>query len=274
MRIYEVFQGESLTIPFRIADQLGQPITTYTGDEALATDVWAGGNREEAFSPDTTWIDPTQGSVLITITAAQSAGMARGRYQLYSTIAAGSDPVAILKAALDVLPTPATETALPVYTTYQDLLDYAPWIGDLAPAEGHAGFARQQGMAREWLDEIIISRYGVGDTAPMIGSPGFMNWSMFIGSVDFAPSKYLRDQLAGNALLIQPKTREIVACRALFYICRPQLGCVGDTPYRDLAADFSRRANSLVKTYRAEIDLPPMDGWADIIVRCGSTNLR
>jgi hypothetical protein len=274
MRVYEVFQGEGQAIPFAIADGLGKVITTYTGAEALATDIWPGGNRESAFAAATTWIEPTAGSVLITISAAQSAELARGRYQIYSTLTeAGADPVAILKAWLDVLPTPATELALPTYTTYQDLLDYAPWIGDLAPPEGQAGFLRQQGMAREWLDEIIVQRYGVGDTAPMIGSPGFGNWSMFGSAVDFAPSRYLRDRLAEDTLIVQPKTREICACRALFYILRPQLGCVGDTPYRDLAADFSRRATSMVKTYRAEIDLNH-DGWADIIVRCGSTNLR
>jgi hypothetical protein len=168
---------------------------------------------------------------------------------------------------------PGTQPATPVYTTFADLLDHAPWVGDLQAEESATWFLRQQGMAREWLDEIIIQRYGVGDTAPMIGSPGFMNWSMFVGSVDFAPSKYLRDMLALNTLIVQPKTREIVACRALFYITRPQIGSIGDMPYRTLAQDFARRASSMVQTYRAEIDLNA-DGWADIIVRCGSTNLR
>ncbi len=249
--------------------------TQFVETDALTASVSIGLGQPSLIAPAVAWLDAPSARFRVSFADADTPGILQvGTYRIQALASRGGRSGLILDARLEITAVAGTDAPIPVYTTYADLLDHAPWIGDLQAAESATWFLRQQGMAREWLDEIIVARYGVGDTAPMIGSPGFMNWSMFVGSVDFAPSKYLRDQLALNTLIIQPKTREICACRALFYICRPQIGGVGDMPYRVLAQDFARRASSLVKTYRAEIDLPPMDGWADIIVRCGSTSLR
>jgi hypothetical protein len=266
--------GTSRDFPLQAQNLDGSIPTTFLDTDALSATVAIGAGQPSLLAPAIAWIDAPTAQFQVSFYDADTPGvLSRGQYRIQAEATRAGRSSLILDAILEITAVPGTEPVIPVYTTYADLTDHAPWIADLQAPESATWFLRQQGMAREWLDEIIVQRYGVGDTAPMIGTPGFANWSMFAGSIDFAPSKYLRDQLAGNTLIIQPKTREIVACRALFYILRPQLGCVGDTPYRELAADFARRATSMVKTYRAEIDLNH-DGWADIIVRCGSTSLR
>jgi hypothetical protein len=246
---------------------------TFSGGDAIASTVSMGLGEPVILQPATAWDVPASATFTISFNNADTAAMKPGIYQLQTKATHGGRTFLLLNARLELQSVPGTGMEIPVYTAYSDLEDLAPWVGDLHADEDETWFLRQQGMAREWLDEILISRYAIGDTAPMIGSPGFGLWSMFAAAVDFAPSKWLRDQIKANTLIVQPKTIELVACRALFYICQPQLGKQGDVPYRDLARQFAKRASDLVKTYRAEIDLNN-DGYADIIISCGSTSLR
>lgn len=270
--------GKSRDFDLQAQNVDGTIPTIFLATDTLACTVAIGRGQPPLITlapPSIQWLDAPTAQFRVSFSNADTAGKLNpGRYYIQADAIRGARSDQILDAWLQILPVPGTDPPVPTYTTYPDLQDYAPWIGDLQAAESATGFVRQQGMARAWLDQIIISRYSVGDTAPIIGSPGFANWSMFIGTVDFAPSKWLRDQLALNTLIVQPLTREIVACQALFYITQPQIGSIGDTPFVKISQHFSRRASSLVKTYRTEIDLLPQDGWADIIVRCGSTNLR
>jgi hypothetical protein len=90
---------------------------------------------------------------------------------------------------------------------------------------------------------------------------------------DPIPSKWLRDQLALNTLIVTGDTIEIVAKKALAYLCADQVGQDGTNPYQELGRTFARDAHNLLKTYRAEVDLDG-DGNADLVVPCGATNLR
>src|SRR5262249_49571076 len=138
-------------------------ITSYNGTETLATEVWPGGNRANGFSPSTTWSDHTEGKVQIAITAAQTAGLALGRYQVYSTLTApASDPVAILIAQLDVVATPGTTPAPTSYCSYADLLKYGRgWLRQLQTDDDEAGFAEQLGRARSWIEDLAHAHYRV-----------------------------------------------------------------------------------------------------------------
>jgi hypothetical protein len=259
-------------------DLQGQNLDGSIPSDFLATDflygtIWTGNAQPPLLTPALTWLDAPTCQFRMSLENADSAGLGVGIYHCQATATRSGRSAMILDGMLEVLRAAGTDTAIAVYTTYQDLLDHAPWVQDLHSEEAEYGFARQQGMAREWLDEILIQRYHYGDTAPMIGSPGFGLWSMFAGGVDFAPSKWIRDQLAANTLMVRGKIRELVACRALYYICNAQLGKAGDESYRALGKEFARRATNLVKTTRFELDLNG-DEFADIIIDGGSTNLR
>ena len=43
------------------------------------------------------------------------------------------------------------------------------------------------------------------------------------GGQDPYPSKWLRDQLANNSLIVRDQTKEITAKLAIWYVCSPQL---------------------------------------------------
>jgi hypothetical protein len=259
-------------------DLQGQNLDGSIPGNFLATDtlqgtIWAGNATPPLLTPAVTWIDAPTCQFRLSLENTQSAGLGVGIYHVQATATRAGRSALVLDGMLEVLRAAGLDVALPVYTTYQDLLDHAPWIQDLYSEEAEYGFTRQQGMAREWLDEILINRYHYGDTAPMIGSPGFGLWSMFAGGVDFAPSKWIRDQLDANTLMVRGKTKECVAKRSLYYILMPQLGKAGDISYRQIAREFARSASDLVKSTRFELDLNG-DGFADIIISGGSTNLR
>jgi hypothetical protein len=94
---------------------------------------------------------------------------------------------------------------------------------------------------------------------------------------DAGPSKWLRDMLALDALIVRDQTREIAARLSTWYFCSPQLSRL-DEEEVELARRCRREAEELLKIYRAEIDLPDQagrrDGYADIVINCGATSLR
>ena len=104
---FKVSQGASLPIPLvTIRDSSGAAITTYDGTETLATEVWPGGNFPGDFTLTTTWVTPSAGTIqLASISAAQSAGLAVGRYEgLTRLTPSGSDPIDVYRFTVDVLP--------------------------------------------------------------------------------------------------------------------------------------------------------------------------
>jgi hypothetical protein len=269
----QVAQGTARDYDLQAQNFDGTIPTTFLSTDALAATVWSGNAQPPLLTPVVTWLDAPTARFRLSITNEGSKLLGVGMYHVQATATRSGESALILDGMLEVLRAAGTDLVIPVYTTYQDLLDHAPWIQDLHSEEAEYGFTRQQGLAREWLDEILVNRYHYGDTAPMIGSPGFGLWSMFAGGVDFAPSKWLRDQLDANTLMVRGKTREMVAKRALYYILLPQLGKAGDISYRQIAREFARSSSDLVKTTRFELDLNG-DGFADIIISGGSTNLR
>jgi hypothetical protein len=261
--------GDTWTVP--IVDTNGVAIA-YAGTEALAAKVWPGGTRAALLTLVPAWSSAPAGLTTLTITAAQSASLTPATYQVQCSVADASGTHTYYLGQLQVLPAPGTAVAAPSYCSIDDLREYAAWIDDLQSGTDQAGFAVQVGRARSWLDEILVSRWKYLGFAPQLGTPGWGAWSLY-GGRDPMPSKWLRDQLANNLLMVTDTTREVTAKKALSYICRAQLGKNGDHSYQDLARGFAFEANELVKTYRAEIDLNG-DGFADVYINCGATNLR
>jgi hypothetical protein len=261
--------GDSWTVP--ILDASGNAIT-YTGLETLSGDIWPGGTRASLVTLTPTWLDPAAGTTTVSITGTNTTSLSVATYIVRATVDDGNGPKTYYRGSLKILASPGSSAAPATYISDDDLRDYAPWIDALQADSDQTGFGTQCGKARSWLDEILITRWKYISFAPQLGTPGWGTWSLY-GGRDPMPSKWLRDQLAANLLMVRDLTKEVVAKRALYYICKAQLGRNGDHAYQDLARGFAFEANELVKTYRAEIDLNG-DGYADVYINCGASNLR
>jgi hypothetical protein len=266
--VYEVFQGTALGITFQIADGDGNVVTTYTGGEALATEVWPGGNRADGFNPVTSWVDHVDGKVQITISAAQTTDLALGRYQIYTTLeATGRDPVAILIAQLDVVATPGMTPAPATYCSYQDLLKYArSWLRQLQTSDDEAGFAEQLGRARSWIEDLAHAHYRVAAMTMVIGSQAFGPRR------SGARSTWLTEQLAANTLMITDQIVEAAAKKALAFICEGQIGpSESSAAYARLARMYHSQADYLGTCLTLSLDTNG-DGFPDVNIDCSCTD--
>lgn len=245
----------------------------FTAADTPAATVWAGRDRPALLTPAAAWVDDsTCVAIRVAFRKADTLALAPAFYPVDVQVlpAGGLDPIDVASVTLQVLAAPGSTAAGRSYATLQDLQDWAPWILTAEDLDVDlAGFARQLERATSWLDDVIVALWKPASYQPTIGQPGYGAWLANGFQADAPESVYLRGLLDGGALLIRDKTRELVACKAIGLVC---LGQVADK-YRRLGREYSRRASSLLKTYRAEID-PDSNGYASIIVHCGSTNLR
>jgi hypothetical protein len=285
MATWQLDQGSGDTWTVPTTDSDGNAVA-YSGFEVLSGKLWPGGGLAPAYSFTPTWgtaaYPGTAGAALgltsVTIPGSVTATLAAQTYRVVCTVTDSGGAHDYYRGYLQILADPAAVAAPPVYCSIDDLRDHAAWIDDLQAESDLAGFARQRGSARAWLDAIILARYagsgGGGSAGMQLGNPGSGAWSLGSGGGGGeGVSKYLRDQLALDLLIVTDQVREITAKRALHYICRGQVGRGDERPYEALARSFARDAEEAVKTYRAEVDLGG-DGYADIIVNCGATSLR
>jgi hypothetical protein len=264
----EVFQGAAMTIPFQIADADGNVITSYGGTEALVCEVWPGGNRANSFFPVITWVNNALGEVLITISAADTAGVAIGRYQVYATLTpAMQDPVAILVTTIDVSATPGTTPTPTTYCSYQDLLKYGrSWIRQLQTSDDEAGFAEQLGRARSWIEDLAHAHYRVAAMTMVIGSQAFGPRR------SGARSTWLQEQLDANTLILTDQIREASAKKALAFICEGQVGpAEGQAAYARLARMYHSQADYLGTCLTLSLDTNN-DGFPDVNIDCSCTD--
>lgn len=260
--------GDSWTVP--IVDEDGAALV-YTGNEPLTGKVWPGGERASVITLTPTWLTPASGLTTVAIPGSATS-ITPARYRVVTTVYDAGGAHDYYRGWLEILADPGSEVVTPSYCTISDLRDQAAWIDDLQAESDQAGFAKQLGKARKWLDDLIVSRFKYENALLTPGQPGYGAYSMF-GRFDMPPSKWLRDQLDANLLMVREQTVELCALRALWLICSGQIGREADSPYQSLARSFLRRADNLVKTYRAEIDLDG-DGYPEITINCGQSSLR
>lgn len=258
-----------------LVDESGNVVTTFLGSETLSATIWAGDSEASLATPTASWISAPAGTIKLAVSAANIAALAVGWYRLSLAIVSGGRTYDAFQGVLQIVEAAAAAIVPPAYTTLADLRTYAPWIEELEILDSSGGFAREQGRARSWLDDILVSRWKPTTAMPQLGQPGWGAWLMGgAGMNDPLPSKWFRDQLALNTLIVRDQVKEICAKKAIAYICDSQLGRDSKTPFQDLARRFHRDSDQLVKVLRAEIDLLPQDGFADLVVNCGATNLR
>jgi hypothetical protein len=261
--------GDSWDVP--AVDSNGDPIA-YTGAELLSAKIWPGGLRAGLITLTPTWKTPASGITNLVITGVQTATLVPAIYRVVCTLTDAGGAHDYYRGDLEIFADPGTELVAPAYCTVADLRDHAAWIDDLQAESDQAGFARQLGKARKWLDDLIVNRYKYDNSLLAPGQPGYGAYSIF-GAYDVPPSKWLRDQLNANLLIVREQTIELCALRTLWLICSAQIGREAESPYQKLARGFLMRSENLAKTYRAEFDLDG-DGFAEITVNLGQTSLR
>lgn len=266
---YDVAQGASLPLsPIVLCDQSGNALTGYDGTETLSTTVWPGGNRAASFTASTAWVTPASGTIAIDITAAQTTGLAPGRYELLTRVTPpSSDPLDAYGCTIDVLPFVGTESAPTTYCAYSDLLRYGrSWLKQLQTSDDEAGFGEQLGRARSWLEDLAHAHYRVASMVMVVGSQAFGP------RISGARSTWLQDQLDANTLLVTDQVREAAAKKALAYICEGQIG-TGDSAaaYARLARMYHSQADYLGTCLTLSLDTNA-DGFADVNIDCSSTN--
>jgi hypothetical protein len=274
MDTWQVTPGIDARWTLTITGEDSDPITTYLGSEALTGSIRPGRAVAPVATLAPTWKDAARGLVSVPVPGAATAGLAAGSYLV--TVGLADASADVFEGILEVGYAAGTDALPPVYCSYDDLLDYADWIGKLWTPKDLTGFARQRGRARSYLDDTLVALWKGDTSAPAIGRPGLGGWLMG-GGQDAGPSKWLRDMLALDALIVRDQTREITARLSTWYVCSPQLSRL-DEEEVELARRCRREAEELLKTYRAEIDLPDQagrrDGYADIVINCGATSLR
>jgi hypothetical protein len=274
----KLVQGEDRTFPFVYTVDGSTPSTQFLGTDTLTGRVWAGGSTPTLFAPTVGWDADNGGyaaaAFTVAIAGTNTTGFTpAGVYRLQALATRSGQSEIILDADLEIASAPGTDTAPTFYTSLDDLLDYADWLTDLQTDRDVMGFTHQRARARSWFDGMIVSRWKWNSTSPTPGTPGYGGYSLY-GSYDPFPSKWLRDQLGANLVIVRDEIKEACAKRAIHYVCQRQIG-QGDSArdYARLARYFLRSSEELSKTIRVEIDLNG-DGYADFTVNLGATDLR
>jgi hypothetical protein len=265
---YSLTQGAALAVTVTLTDALGATITTYTGTEALTTAVWPGADRAAAFAAATAWIGAGAGTIQWSITDAQSAGLAPGRYQLLTRL---QDPiygwVDVYTATLDIAASAGSAAAPSTYTTLDDLLRFGrSWLRQLQTDDDQAGFAEQQHRARTWIEDLAHAHFRVAAMTMVIGSQAFGPRRSGARSV------WLQQQLDANYLMLTDQIREAAAKKALAYICEGQVG-LGEQAgqYARLARLYHGQADYLGSCLTLSLDTNG-DGFPDVNIDCSSTD--
>ncbi len=169
--------------------------------------------------------------------------------------------------SLTITPAPA-----PVYCTYEDMLELAPWIGDLQSVlQDETGFAKQRAHARQKLDQCILLSYR-GHTVGQFGTHSDLAYGWGYGggkrrSVLTSPT--IRQWLDSNFLIVRDAITRTCAHWAIADVCLAQMGRGGH--YVSYGAWHRREGDKLASCTTVEMDING-DGLAEIGVPLGSTN--
>lgn len=269
---YTLLSGRKFQQPIQLADSRGLPVVGFDGSEVLTTTVWPGGDRSASFVATTTWLSPSAAQILILITAAQSATLAPGRYQLETTAtAAGDDPEDVYGCTLDVQSGPGTATAPRTYTTLQDLRDHQRgWLDTILTDDDQAGFIRQQAMARDWIGDLAHAHYRVASLAMVVGGQAFGPRR------SGARSQWLQEQLDADRLIVSPQVIKACAMRALAHICEGMIGGGGipgggGVSFGSLTKYYRSESDYIASTMTLQIDADG-DGYGEIVIDLSCTD--
>lgn len=203
-------------------------------------------NSAGAAQPLAAWDAATPGLIDLYLSPAQTQSLAAG---FYSVTVRVDDPAGgyreVLLLELEVVAPPVA--APPAYCEYRDLLDHGGgWLTAVpVRADLVAGFARQRGLARGWLDGVILAHWDGSGC-------GLHGWGAGPGR-----EAYLRGVLDRGGLILTPQVVRIAALKSLAFVARAQTGqptADSVSPYAGWAADYDREADRQARCLVAGID--------------------
>jgi hypothetical protein len=268
MERLKVSQGIALDRVGTARDSKGAAFTGYTDSTVLAGVVWAGDDRAPLITFTPTWVDATLGTYHIQLTAAQTAALDVGSYTLTVRTADGAGE--LIRAVLEVGPSPGTAAPLFSYITYQQMMVFSQGqIDRLQDAvSDETGFAEQRNQASLEFDAWVLARYqpvpGRSRRYVESGGSGAGSYRTFAPGPanDPAPSRStIRGYLGTTKLLLNADVVECIAHLALAIIYLGQPG--RDNPYREQGN--SERQLALVCFRRALVEFDTnADGVAEV----------
>jgi hypothetical protein len=265
--LFSTVQGSAESRQFRLTDNTGTGVTTFTGSESLSAKLYAGDDIASSITPTLAWGTPPV--VTLTIAAnATSSLTAQPGYILAFTV--GS--VTRLMGRVTILPASASTAALSTRVSYNDLrrLDGAS-LEALITSTDQAGFAEQRHLARKNTDDIIQRHYRRGyerrqDTLDhlMDDFGGFYR----SGSHDAELQEWLDED--GRLILTTPngqRLKDAEAYYALHLVYSAQMTERPDDAYSAKARRYKILSGNLYAQCMAEIDTTATaDGVADIVI--------
>lgn len=250
-----VAQGLSSLWTLTIRGPSGAAYTGYTGSEPLSGSVRVGRDSPPLIVLDPTWIDATLGTIALPLPGAVTRALETGRYLVQVALADGSAD--LFEGFLQVNYSPGMASTLPVYGSYDDLLDRAPWIATLQKNTDLAGFARQRHQARAWFEDLVHrhDRGGSGlstDFAfvPGISFGGSYGWGWRGGG----KSRELQIWLDAGRLDVTAQVIDAVSCYAIALVCQRQISSAGSDGYERAAQKWFGLAEAAAMTTTVEID--------------------
>ncbi len=155
----KVRQGAAIRIPLTVQKKVPggfEPVADYfTGVEEIEAFVWPGDDRARAATLPSGWTDAPMRELHVDVTAEASAALAVGWYQGVVTRPDLAQDLAYFE--LEVEATPGSASAPAAYHTYADLTAVLPYVKDLADQmQEQSGFAEVAGLAKRWIDGIIL----------------------------------------------------------------------------------------------------------------------
>jgi hypothetical protein len=250
-----VAQGLSSTWTLTIRGPSGAAFTGYAGTEALTGSVRLGRDAPALIVLAPTWLDAAAGTIKLVIPGAVTTALDVGRYLVQVSLADGSAD--LFEGFLAVNYSPGMATTLPVYGTYGDILDRAPWIDKLQKDTDLAGFARQRYQARKWFEDLIHrhDRGGSGLSTDFAFVPGIsFGGSLGMGYRGGGRSRELQGWLDANRLDLTDAVIDAVTCYAIALVCQRQVSSAGSDGYARAARKWFDLAEAAAMTITVEID--------------------
>lgn len=267
MNRLEIIRGASASWTFRGMPRVGASTPEGFGfADPIAAELWAGDDRATTFAPAVAWVDAEACTFRVSIVGAQSAQLEPSAgYQVYVYATAAGERIPLARAALTVQGSPGSADGPKVYCTTEDLEAACGWLPTLTNlAADQAGFARQRGEAREWLDALILAAYRpIGQSSHLYGGLGY-------GGALQADPTMIAALAADGLVLTGPRGRKAVAACAAYAVHLVLRGS-GDKDLRADGAAFKRSARAKVANLIVDVDTNA-DGVVDVSLALGTSN--
>lgn len=212
-----MISGEDKDFPLQCWNEGALTTPVFGPDDAMSAVVSPGDGQAQLFAPAVTWFtapDPVTGiasqtgyaeaQVLVTVAAADSATLepeAAYALEVWRQPAGSTVRNCVWRGRLVAGYAAGTSMPrLPTYCTYEDMLEWGPWVKYLPAASEQAAFYKPRLEARLWIDDLIVKSDRGGGLFPF-GTAGvpYTQWSGWVASRKSPmPAVWTRDQLWGG----------------------------------------------------------------------------